>query len=108
MCHVQKRLLLILMKMLKSIKELVFNNNNIPKNNQVGQLHVVDLQMIGNGTVKLVVEDQTKIGTSKLVSPNIATNVCGTDIKRNGRIYSTSCCVVHDYWNGINVANFNW
>ena len=63
--------------------------------------------MFGKGIVKLTVADKTKVGTSKMMSADIAMKVCVKDVEKNGRMYSTSCYMIDDYWNGINVANCN-
>ena len=63
--------------------------------------------MFGKGIVKLGVADKTKIGTPKMMSAEISMEVCVKAVETNGRMYSTPCYMIGDYWNGINVANFN-
>jgi hypothetical protein len=55
----------------------------------MGQIHGVALQLIGSGIINLVVVDQTKIRTNKLMSGNISAKVTVTDVQRNNRTYST-------------------
>ena len=93
------------LKLLKTIKDLIFHNDNIPKTNQMSQVHAVGLQMFSKGLIKLTVTDKTKLGTSKVMSADIAMKVCVKDIKRNGRRYQTPCHMIDDYWNGINVSD---
>ena len=63
--------------------------------------------MFGKGIAKLTVTDKTKVGTSKVISADIAMKVCVKDVKRHGRMYSTPCYMSDNYWSGINVSNYN-
>ena len=94
-------------KAIKSSKDMVFHLDDIPKNNQTGQIHVVALQMFGKGIVKLTVTDKTKVGSPKMISSDIIMKVCVKDVEQNGRLYSTPCYTSDKYWNRINVDNCN-
>jgi hypothetical protein len=69
--------------------DLIFHNDDKPRNKSMGQIHGVALQLIGSGIINLVVVDQTKIRTNKLMSGNISAKVTVTDVQRNNRTYST-------------------
>ena len=94
-------------KLLKTSKEPIFHNDDIPKNNQMSQVHAVSLQTLGVGIIKLIVTDRTKVGTKKVTSANIALNVGMEEVERNGRLYLTPCYMIDECWNGINVCSFN-
>ena len=95
------------MKVLKTNKDLIFHKDGIPKTIQLSQLHVVALQMLGAGIMKLVVTDKTTVGTNKVISADIAMKVCVKDVERNGRFYATPCYMIDKCWTGINVHDFN-
>ena len=65
-------------KLLKSNKELILHNDDIPKTNQMSQVHALGLQTIGKGIIKLVVADQTKIETSVSGHRHCNEGVCGS------------------------------
>ena len=71
-----------LVKVLKTSKDLIFHNDDIPKTNQMSQLHAVALQMLGTGIVKLMVTNETKVGTNKVMSSDIAMKVCVKDVEK--------------------------
>ena len=48
------------MKVLKMKKDLIYHNDDVPKTNQMSQLHAVALQLLGAGIVKLMVTDKIK------------------------------------------------
>jgi superfamily II DNA helicase RecQ len=95
------------MKVLKTSKDLTVHNDDIPKINQMSQLHAVALQLLGAGTVKLMVSDKKKLEQNKVLSADIASKVCVKDIERNGQCYGTPCCMIDECWTGINVHNFD-
>ena len=49
-------------KIMKSNKELIFHRDDIPKQQQISQVHVIALQMIATGMIEFVVTGKTKLG----------------------------------------------
>ena len=84
-------------KLLKSSRNLIFHNDDIPKTNQMSQLHVVALQMLAKGIIKLVVSVKTKIRTSKIMSADILMTVRVKGVKGNGRMFSTPYYMIDKY-----------
>ena len=91
------------MKLLKTSKELVFHNDDILKNNQTSQVHVVALQML----LPVTDNDKTKVGTKKVMSTDITLKLGVKEVERNGRFYLTPCYMIDECWNGINVYDCN-
>ena len=94
-------------KVLKTNKDLIFRNDDIPKSNQMSQLHAVALQLLGTGIVKLMVTDKSKVGKDKVMSADIDIKVCVKDVQRNERFYLTPCYMIEECWTGINVYNLD-
>ena len=71
------------MEVLKTNKDFIFHNDDIPKSNQMSQLYAVALQLLGTGIVKLMVTDKTKVVKDKVVSADITMKVCTKDVQHN-------------------------
>ena len=69
-------------KMMKSNKELIFHQDDIPKRNEMSQLHAVALQMVAAGMIDFAVKDKTKVGTEALSKANIVIRTTVTSVER--------------------------
>jgi len=67
----------------------------------MSQLHAVALQMVAAGMIELAVKDRTKVGTETMSKANIVIRTKVTNIKRDGKRYSTPTYMVDANWEGI-------
>ena len=67
-----------LIKVLKSGKGKIFHPDNMPRRN-MGQIHGLTLQLVGNGIIGLDVDDKTKIGTHQLTKKNVVIKLLNKD-----------------------------
>ena len=51
----------------------------------MGQVHVITLQMIATGMIKLVVTDNTELGTEGMSKVNVTIKATVTSIERDGK-----------------------
>ena len=88
------------MKAMKGNKQLLFHADDVPKGTKMGQIHALALQLLANGIIGLVVEDQTKIGTDKLNQDHTGVTLLNA---KNGDVmlpaYFVGSC-----WKGMNIV----
>ena len=76
-------------KIIKSSKELIFHQDDIPKKQQMSQVHVIVLQMITTGMIEFFVTDKTKLGTEAMGRVNVSIKTMAANIKCYERTYAT-------------------
>ena len=89
-------------KIMKSNKELIFHQDDIPNKQQMSQVHVIALQMVATGMIHLAVNNKTKVGTESMSKVNIVIRTTVTSIERDGKTYAPPTHMVDAQWEGIN------
>ena len=88
------------MKAMKGNKQLLFHADDVPKGTKMGQIHALALQLLANGIIGLVVEDQTKIGTDKLNQDHTGVTLLNA---KNGHVMLPAY-FVDSCWKGMNIV----
>ena len=92
-------------KKMKAGKKQLFHKDDVPKGNDVSQIHAVCLQMIVRGMIALKVRDSTKLGTEKLGKKHISV-ICPSGKRKVGdHMCWSPGYMLDELWEGFNLSS---